>query len=51
MFTLIALAVVTIGGRFLTKLYERHLDAQVGPWIVHELQPQRIQAQRRIDCR
>ena len=51
MFTLIALAVVTIGGRFLTKLYERHLDAQVGPWIVNELQPQRIQAQRRIDYR
>jgi hypothetical protein len=51
MFTLIALAVVVIGGRFLTKLYERHLDAQVGPWIVNDLPPQSIRAQRGIDCR
>ena len=51
MFTLLALAIVTVGGRFLTKLYERHLDAQVGPWIANELQPQRSHAQRRIDYR
>jgi hypothetical protein len=51
MFTLLALAIVMVGGRFLTKLYERHLDAQAGPWIVNELQPQRSHAQRRIDYR
>lgn len=51
MFTLLALAIVVIGGRFLTKLYERHLDAQVGPWIAGELQPQRIHARHGIDPR
>jgi hypothetical protein len=23
------------------KRYERHLDAQIGPWIVSEMKPQR----------
>ncbi|WP_172980251.1 hypothetical protein [Tardiphaga sp. P9-11] len=25
----------------LVKRYERHLDAQIGPWIVDEMKPQR----------
>ncbi|WP_158005663.1 hypothetical protein [Tardiphaga robiniae] len=25
----------------LVKRYERHLDAQIGPWIVNEMKPQR----------
>lgn len=51
MFTLLALAIAVIGGRFLVKGYERHLDAQVGPWIADELQPQRIRARHSIDPR
>lgn len=51
MWTLLALAIVLFGGRFLVKHYERYLDAQVGPWIAGELQPQRSQAQRQIDYR
>lgn len=51
MFTLLALAITAIGGRYLVKLYERHLDAQLGPWIVGELQSQRSQARRSVDRR
>lgn len=51
MFTLLALSLASIGGRFLVKNYERHLDTQVGPWIVGELQPQRSQAPRPGDHR
>ncbi len=51
MFTLLALAITVIGGRFLVKLYERHLDTQVGPWIAGELQPQRSRVRHGIDPR
>jgi hypothetical protein len=51
MFTLLALAITVIGGRFLVKRYERHLDAQLGPWIVGELQPQRSRSRRSRDPR
>jgi hypothetical protein len=50
MWTLLALAIVVFGGRFLVKLYERHLDRQVGPWIAAELQPHRS-GRRSIDYR
>lgn len=50
MWTLLALAIVVFGGRFLVKLYERHLDAQVGPWIAGELQAHRSE-RRHADCR
>jgi hypothetical protein len=46
MWTLLALAIVVFGGRFLVKLYERHLDTQVGPWIADELRPQRSGSRR-----
>jgi hypothetical protein len=51
MFTLLALAIAVIGGRFIVKGYERHLDAQMGPWIAQELQPQRIQKRSGINRR
>jgi hypothetical protein len=51
MFTLLALAITVIGGRFLVKRYERHLDTQLGPWIVGELQPQRSHLRRSRDPR
>lgn len=51
MWTLLALSIVVFGGRFLVKLYERHLDTQAGPWIAGELHPQRSHAHRRIDYR
>jgi hypothetical protein len=51
MFTLLALTIAVVGGRFVVKGYERHLDAQVGPWIAHDMQPQRIQARHSIDPR
>ncbi|WP_233021461.1 hypothetical protein [Rhodopseudomonas boonkerdii] len=50
MWTLLALAIVVFGGRFLVKLYERHLDTQVGPWIADELQSHRTE-RRRLGCR
>lgn len=51
MWTLLALAIVMMGGRSLVKLYERHLDTQVGPWIAGELQPQRSYARYPIERR
>jgi hypothetical protein len=51
MFTLLALAIAVIGGRFIVKGYARHLDAQVGPWIAKELQPQRIPTRAGSDRR
>lgn len=51
MFTLLALAIAVIGGRFVVKGYERHLDEQMGPWMAHELQPQRVRVSRGIDRR
>jgi hypothetical protein len=51
MFTLLALAIASVGGRFLLKSYERHLDSQLGPWIARELQPQRTPASRTVDHR
>lgn len=50
MWTLLALA-IALGGRFLVKIYERHLDTQVGPWIARELQPQRIYARVPVERR
>ena len=36
MWTLLALAILAAGGNRLVRLYDRHLNEQVGPWMAQE---------------
>jgi hypothetical protein len=52
MLTLIGLLLLAAAGWVAVKFYERHLDAQMGPWIASELSPQRSRprlVRQRID--
>ncbi|WP_211908707.1 hypothetical protein [Tardiphaga alba] len=48
---LFVFAVLAAGGWMLVKRYERHLDAQIGPWILEETKPERRRVRRRHNRR